>query len=228
MEFAVLADAFKKMEDTTKRLELTQILVDLFKVTSPELISKIVYLIQGKLRPDYEGVELGVAEKLAIKAISKSSAIPIKKIEEEYRKSGDLGHAASIILKQKAQTTFVVEDITAERVYETLFKIARLGGARSQDMKIKYISSLLNDANPLEARFILKILLGTLRLGIAENTVMDALAAAYTGTKENRESLEKAYNVSSDLGKVAEVIAREGLQGGVHPSQGPAVPGPCG
>lgn len=213
MEFAVLADAFKKMEDTTKRLELTQILVDLFKVTSPELIPKIVYLIQGKLRPDYEGVELGVAEKLAIKAISKSSAIPIKKIEEEYRKSGDLGHAASIILEQKAQTTFVVEDITVERVYETLFKIAKLEGARSQDMKMKYISSLLNDANPLEARFILKILLGTLRLGIAENTVMDALATAYTGTKENRESLEKAYNVSSDLGMVAKVIAKEGLQG---------------
>jgi len=201
------------MEDTTKRLELTQILVDLFKVTSSELIPKIVYLIQGKLRPDYEGVELGVAEKLAIKAISKSSAIPIKKIEEEYRKSGDLGHAASIILEQKAQTTFVVEDITVERVYETLFKIAKLEGARSQDMKMKYISSLLNDANPLEARFILKILLGTLRLGIAENTVMDALAIAYTGTKENRESLEKAYNVSSDLGIVAEVIAKKGLQG---------------
>jgi len=213
VEFAVLADTFKKMEGTTKRLELTQILVDLFKETTSELISKIVYLIQGKLRPDYEGVELGVAEKLAIKAISKSSAIPIKKIEEEYRKSGDLGHAASIILEQKAQTTFVVEDITVERVYETLFKIAKLEGARSQDMKIKYISSLLNDASPLEARFILKILLGTLRLGIAENTVMDALSTAYTGAKENRESLEKAYNVSSDLGKVAEVVAKEGLQG---------------
>jgi DNA ligase-1 len=213
VEFAVLSDAFKKMEDTTKRLELTQILVDLFKETPSELISKIVYIIQGKLRPDYEGVELGVAEKLAIKAISKSSAIPIKKIEEEYRKRGDLGHAASIILEQKAQTTFVVEDITVERVYETLFKIAKLEGTRSQDMKMKYISSLLNDASPLEARFILKILLGTLRLGIAENTVMDALATAYTDAKENRESLEKAYNVSSDLGKVAEVIAKEGLQG---------------
>ena len=213
MEFAVLADAFKKMEDTTKRLELTQILVDLFKATPPEVISKIVYLIQGKLRPDYEGVELGVAEKLAIRAISKSSAIPIKKIEEEYRKGGDLGHAASIILEQKAQTTFVVEDITVERVYETLVKIAKLEGARSQDMKMKYISSLLNDANPLEARFILKILLGTLRLGIAENTVMDALAIAYTGKKENREALEKAYNVSSDLGSVAEVISTKGLEG---------------
>ncbi len=213
MEFAVLADAFKKMEGTTKRLELTQILVDLFKKTEPELISKIVYLIQGKLRPDFEGIELGVAERLAMKAISKSSAIPIKKIEEEYRKSGDLGHAASIILEQKAQTTFIVEDITVERVYETLFKIAKLEGMRSQDMKMKYISSLLNDANPLESRFILKILLGTLRLGIAENTVMDALATAYTGSKENRESLEKAYNVSSDLGKVAEVIANNGLEG---------------
>lgn len=213
MEFAILADTFKKMEDTSKRLELTQILVDLFKKMPPELISKIVYLIQGKLRPDFEGIELGVAEKLAMKAISKSSAIPIKKIEEEYRKSGDLGHTASIILEQKAQTTFIVEDITIERVYETLFKIAKLEGTRSQDMKMKYISSLLNDANPLESRFILKILLGTLRLGIAENTVMDALAIAYTGSKENREALEKAYNVSSDLGKVAEVIAKKSLEG---------------
>jgi DNA ligase-1 len=213
VEFAILSDAFKKMESTTKRLELTQILVDLFKKTPPEVIAKIVYLLQGKLRPDFEGIELGVAEKLAIKAISKSSAIPIKRIEEEYRKGGDLGHAASIILEQKAQTTFVVEDITVERVYETLFKIARLEGSRSQDMKMKYISSLLNDSNPLEARFILKILLGTLRLGIAENTVMDALAIAYTDKKENRELLEKAYNVSSDLGKVAEVIAKDGIEG---------------
>ena len=201
------------MEETPKRLELTKLLVDLFEKTPQELISKIVYLIQGKLRPDFEGIELGVGEKLAIRAISKSSGIPIKRIEEDYRKVGDLGHAASIVLEQKTQTTFVVEDITIERVYDTLYKIAILDGPRSQDMKMKYISSLLNDANPLEARFILKILLGILRLGIAENTVMDALAAAYTGAKENRELLEKAYNVSSDLGKVAEVTAKKGLDG---------------
>ena len=201
------------MEETSKRLELTKLLVDLFEKTPQELISKMVYLIQGKLRPDFEGIELGIGEKLAIRAISKSSGIPIKRIEDDYRKVGDLGHAASIVLEQKTQTTFVVEDITIERVYDTLYKIAILDGPRSQDMKLKYISSLLNDANPLEARFILKILLGILRLGIAENTVMDALATAYTGTKENRELLEKAYNVSSDLGKVAEVTAKKGLDG---------------
>ena len=213
MEYSILAESFEKMESTRKRLELTQFLVELFEKTPHEVISKIVYLIQGKLRPDFEGIELGVAEKLAIRAISKSSGITIKKIEEEYNKGGDLGHAAEIILEQKTQTTFLVENITVERVYETLFKIAKLGGSKSQDMKIKYISSLLNDANPLEASFILKILLGTLRLGIAENTVMDALAIAYSGDKENRKLLQHAYNVSSDLGKVAEIIAIEGIQG---------------
>ena len=201
------------MESTRKRLELTDYLVELFKKTPKEVISKIIYLLQGKLRPDFEGIELGVAEKLAIRAISKSSGMEIKKIEDEYRKKGDLGYAASIILEQKTQTTFLVEDITVERVYDTLFKIAKLEGSRSQDMKMKYISSLLNDANPLEASYILKILLGTLRLGVAENTVMDALAIAFSGKKENRKVLEHAYNVSSDLGKVAQSIMDKGLKG---------------
>ncbi|MBS1267680.1 MAG: DNA ligase [Nitrosopumilus sp.] len=213
MEFAILSDAFDKMESTRKRLELTQFLVELFEKTPNEVISKIVYLLQGKIRPDFEGIELGVAEKLAIRAISKSSGIPIKKINEIYQREGDLGHAASIILEQKTQTTFMVEDITVERVYETLLKIANLEGMRSQDMKMKYISSLLNDASPIEGKFILKILLGTLRLGVAENTVMDALAITFTKNKENRKFLQHAYNVSSDLGKVAEKISIEGIRG---------------
>ena len=213
MKFSILAESLNKMESTAKRLELTQHLVELFEKTPREVVSIIVYLLQGKLRPDFEGVELGVAEKLAIRAISKSSGLTTKKIEEEYQKSGDLGQAATKILEQKTQTTFLMENITVERVYETLFKIAKLEGARSQDMKMKYISSLLNDATPLEASYILKILLGTLRLGVAENTVMDALAIAYTGSKENRKPLEHAYNVSSDLGKVAETIAMKGLNG---------------
>ena len=213
MEFSILAESFYKMEETRKRTELTQFLVDLFEKTPNSVISKIVYLIQGKLRPDFEGIELGIAEKSAMKSISKSSGIAMKKIEEEYRKSGDLGHAASTILEQKTQMTFLVEDITVERVYETLLKIANLEGTRSQDMKMKYISSLLNDATPLEAKYILKILLGSLRLGIAENTVMDALAIAFSGDKTNRKILQHAYNVSSDLGKVAEAISTKGITG---------------
>jgi len=213
MEFSIIAKLCEKMENTSKRIELTNILVELLKKTPKKIIPNVVYLLQGIIRPNFEGVELGVAEKLAIRAISKSSGLPIKKIEDDYRNCGNLGLTASNILKLKTQTTFTAEKITVERVYETLFKIANLEGKGSQDLKMKYISSLLNDATPLEAKFVLNILLGTLRLGIAENTVMDALAIGFTGKKEYRKQIEDAYNVSSDLGKVSEVIASEGLDG---------------
>ncbi len=213
MEFSIIAELFEKMENTSKRIELTNILVELLKKTPKKIIPNVVYLLQGIIRPNFEGVELGVAEKLAIRSISKSSGLPIKKIEDDYRNCGNLGLTASNILKLKTQTTFTTEKITVERVYETLFKIANLEGKGSQDLKMKYISSLLNDATPLEAKFVLNILLGTLRLGIAENTVMDALAIGFTGKKEYRKQIEDAYNVSSDLGKVSEVIASEGLDG---------------
>jgi DNA ligase-1 len=213
MEFSIISTMFEKMEKTAKRTELTSILVELLKKTPKKIIPNVVYLLQGIIRPNFEGVELGVAEKLAIRAISKSAGLPIKKIEDDYRDGGDLGLTASNILKLKTQTTFTVEKITVERVYETLFKIAKLEGKGSQDLKMKYVSSLLNDATPLEAKFVVKILLGTLRLGIAENTVMDALAIAFTGKKENKEQIENAYNVSSDLGKVSLIIATDGIDG---------------
>ena len=211
MEFSIIAEIFERMENTTKRIELTNLLVELLKKTPKKIIPNAVYLLQGIIRPNFEGVELGVAEKLAIRAISKSSGLSIKKIEDDYKKCGDLGLTASNILKLKTQTTFTAEKITLERVYETLFRIAKLVGKGSQDLKMKYISSLLNDATPLEAKFVLKILLGTLRLGIAENTIMDSLAIAFTGKKENKEQIENAYNVSSDLGKVSLLIATHGI-----------------
>ena len=211
MKFSLVADTLRHMESTTKRLELTQHLVDLFKITPPDIIPKVVYLLQGKLRPDHEGVEIGIAEKIAIKALSKSSGISVKKIDGEYRETGDFGQVASKILEQKTQTTFLSEDITVERVYDTLYKIAELKGARSQDMKMKYISSLLNDATPTEGGFIAKIITSNLRLGIADFTILDALSIAYTNSKENRPVLEHAYNVCSDLGKVAHAVSSGGI-----------------
>ncbi|MGI0045837.1 MAG: ATP-dependent DNA ligase [Nitrosotalea sp.] len=210
MKFSLVANTLGYMENTTKRLELTQHLVDLFKITPPETIPKVTYLLQGKLRPDHEGIEIGVAEKIAIKSLSKSTGIPVLKIEREYEKVGDFGQATSNVLEQKTQTTFLKEDITVERVYDTLFKIAELKGNRSQDMKMKYISSLLNDASPTEGRFIAKIITANLRLGIADFTILDALSIAYTGSKENRPLLEYAYNVCSDLGRVALAVAKSG------------------
>ena len=220
MKFSVLAETLEKMEKTTKRLELTQLLVDLFEKTPPEIVSKVVYLIQGKLRPDFEGVEIGVAEKLVIRAVYRSTAIATKKIEDAYRIDGDLGHAVSKLIEQKTQTTLFDETVsnapnTVEWVYDSLFKMAELEGSGKNvlDKKMNYIASLLNNVSPIEAKFIIKILIGTMRLGVGDNTIMDALAIAFTKSKDNRENLEAAYNVSSDLGKVAKVAAKKGLNG---------------
>ncbi|MXX20929.1 MAG: ATP-dependent DNA ligase [Cenarchaeum sp. SB0661_bin_35] len=213
MLFSTLAENLARMEETTKRLELTSIMVDIFKEVSQDQIAHIVYLLQGKVRPDYEGVEVGVAEKIIMHAIAKSSGTSQATIQARYVETGDLGQAASLILEKKSQTTLFAQEVTVDRVYNTILKMAQVGGSRSQDMKIKYISSLLNDASPTEARFILKILLGSMRLGVAENTIMDALAEAYTGDRKNRPLLEEAYNVSSDLGRVAKTTAKDGLGG---------------
>jgi len=220
MKFSVLADTFERMEKTKKRLELTDFLVSLFKNTPNDLVAKIVYLIQGKLRPDFDGIEIGVAEKLVIRAVYRSTAIEIKKIEEAYRKDGDLGHAVSKLIEQKTQTTLFdesskAENQTVELVYDSLYKISELEGSGKNvlDKKMNYVASLLNNVSPISAKFIIKILIGTMRLGVADNTILDALAIAYTNTKANRENLEAAYSVSSDLGKVAEVAAKAGLKG---------------
>lgn len=211
MHFSVIAETFEMMEKTTKRLELTDYLVKLLKSTPSELIDKVIYLMQGKLYPDYKGVELGVADKLAVRAVSISSGLNVDKIEQMYKETGDVGGAGELALQTKMQTTLFAEDITVERVYSTLDKIASLTGEGSQDMKLKYICSLLNDSTPKESRYILKIITGKLRLGIADYTVLDALAIAFTGDKENRAILERAYNVTSDLGHVAKTIATQGL-----------------
>jgi len=199
------------MEDTTKRTELTSILAHLFNSVKPSEIDKVIYLTQGKIYPDYIGVELGVAEKTIIRALSKYSGLSEEKIEDEYKKLGDLGDVAKNVVQNKKQMTFFAQQLTINRVYGILEKIAKTSGKGSQDMKLAYFMSLLNDAEPDEAKYLVKIVLGTLRLGVADYTVLDALALAYAGSKDWREILEKAYNLSGDLGLVASTLALKGI-----------------
>jgi DNA ligase 1 len=205
------------MEQTTSRLMLTDHLVSLLKKTPPSAIDKVVYLIQGKLYPDYEGIELGLAEKMVIRALSQSIAgLDTDSLSKAYRETGDLGDAASKIIsakKNKNQVAlFPSEKMTVEHVYLTLDKIARTAGPGSQELKIRLVSSLLNDSTAREARFVLKLIMGKLRLGIADYTVMDALAIAFTDCKSNRSILENAYNVTSDLGNIANILAANGIE----------------
>src|SRR5919197_4352110 len=154
---------------------------------------------------------------MVLRALSQSIVgLNIGSLFKIYRETGDLGDGASKIIKAKKNksqsTLFSSEKMTVERVYLTLDKIALTTGAGSQELKIRLVSSLLNDSTAREARFIIKLIMGKLRLGIADYTVMDALAIVFTGNKSNRSLLEHAYNVSSDLGNIAKILAANGIE----------------
>jgi len=213
VDYAVIADAYEKIEATTKRLEMTDLLVGLLKNTPKDVIAKVVYLTQGKIYADFVGLEIGVAEKLAIKALARASGRRQKEIEEDLKKSGDIGETAQNFLAKKKQTTFFQKPLTAQRVYQTLDKMAKTTGSGAVDSKMAFLAGLLSDASPKESKYIMRTVTGNLRLGIADMTVLDALAIAYGGGKEARELIERAYNISSDLGRVANVVAEKGLEG---------------
>jgi len=211
MYFSEFAEALAKLSETTKRLEMIDILANLFRKTDKNLIDKIVYMIQGKIHPDYVGIEIGIAEKLAARAISSVSGASVEKVEELASKLGDLGSAAEQLLMKKAQLTLFSEPLTVEKVYSALDKAARASGSGAQETKLRILAGLLNQSSPLEAKFIVRLVVGTLRLGVADYTILDGLAEAFVGGKENRDVIERAYNLSSDLGLVAKVLVEKGF-----------------
>ena len=212
LDFSIIVNILEQMERTTSRLELTDYLVSLFKNTSSDLIDKIIYLILGKIRPDYEGIEMGIAEKTIIRIISQISNTSSDEVYHKYREIGDLGSVAESILKNKVQTTLFKEKVTIERIYLIFDKISKTTGKGSQEIKLRLLASLFNDSSPQECKYIIRFALETLRLGIADSTIMDALALAYTSDKKNRKVLESAYNVSSDLGRVSKILVNDGIK----------------
>jgi DNA ligase-1 len=213
MDYIIIADAYEQIEGTAKRLEMTDHLVSLLKKTPKDVISRVIYLTQGKLYPDFVGIEMGVAEKLAIRALMRATGNGENAIQTELQKSGDIGETAEKLLAKHKQSTFFTKPLTVQRVYETLDKLAKTSGSGAVDTKMVLFSGLLIDASPKEAKWLIRTVTGNLRLGIADMTVLDALAIAYGGGKETREKIERAYNISSDLGRVANVVAEKGIEG---------------
>ena len=213
LKYSVIADSYAKIEATTKRLEMTDLLVDLLKKTPKQVIDKVAYLTQGRIYPDFVGVEIGVAERLAIKALARASGARESEIEEDIKSTGDIGETAQRFIAKKKQVSFFQEPLTVERVYEVFEKMANASGSGAVDLKLSLLAGLLAGAGPNEAKYVMRTVTGNLRLGIADMTVLDALAIAYGGGKEAREYVERAYNICSDLGRVAKTVVELGLEG---------------
>ncbi|MEW5761186.1 MAG: ATP-dependent DNA ligase [Candidatus Thermoplasmatota archaeon] len=211
MDYINLVESYEKIEKTTKRLEIIEILVELFKNTPNDVIDKVVYLTMGKLYPDYVGIEIGIADKLAIKSISLTTGINEEEIKSSLNRIGDLGLVAEEMVAKKKQKSLFFTPLTVERVYTTFKNIGAAIGGGAQELKMKLISEILHDSKPKEAKYIIRAIIGKLRLGVGDMTIIDALAKTFA-KKEERDEIENTYNRYPDLGAIAVALKKGGIE----------------
>ncbi|MEK7498095.1 MAG: ATP-dependent DNA ligase [Patescibacteria group bacterium] len=207
MKFKDLAAYLDKLEKTPSRNEITIILSELFKVAEKKEIDKIVYLVLGSLAPNYQGVVLNLAEKMMVRAIAKAYNKDDDSVMKLYKEKGDIGNVAQALSKN-IDSKFEVSEI-----FNELLIIANESGEKSQDKKLDLMAELLNGLDSLSARFIARIPIGRLRLGFSEKTIIDALSLMDRGDKSASVEIESAYNVMSDIGKLAQVVKEKGTRG---------------
>ena len=227
MEFSELAKVLASIESTTQRTAMVKLLVGLFKRLEPAEIDKAIYIILGDLRPPWEGLELGLGEKLCIRALARASGAKADDLEELYKRTGDMGETARRALSRRQAQTLLAfaggrrAGLSVAQVYDTLLKVAKASGEGSQDLKVSLLSSLFSQLSPDEAKYVARFVVGRLRLGVADMTLIDALAEAFDVPED---ALERAYNVRPDLGFLGKLVAERGAAGLAEVRITPGVP----
>jgi DNA ligase-1 len=209
VQYQTIAEAYRDLEQASGRLALTARLAELLAATPDDLLPTVCYLCQGLIAPEFAGIDLGLAEKLAVRAVATATGRTPEQVAGSVRETGDLGQAADQLLTETGAGQAASLPVT--EVVGTLHEIAAAEGPGSQGRKLDLLAGLLSRATPLEARYLLRLVTGGLRLGIGTPTILDALAQVHAGGKADRPVLERGYNICCDLGRVAAVLVAGGL-----------------
>ena len=209
MRYEIVAETYRDLEQATGRLALIDRLAGLFKQTPNDLLPTVALLCQGQIAPDFAGVELGVAERMAARAVAQAAGTTPEQVLAGARELGDLGLTAEQLLGELEPDRPATLEVAT--VYEGLHQIAEAQGTGSQGRKLAGLADLLARATPLEARYLVRTCTGNLRLGIGTATILDALAEVHAGGRKQRLILERAYNICSDLSLVAATLVDGGL-----------------
>jgi len=233
MNYIQLTELYEKLEATSKRLEKTKLLSEFLKDCPKKEVDRVMLLVQGLVFPKADERKIGVASKLIVKALNVATGISVEDIEKSWKKTGDLGLSAEELIKKKKQhTLFGSEDLSVEKVYKNIQKLATIEGLGSTDVKLKTIAELLTSAKPKEARYIVRTVLEDLRVGLGEGTLRDAIAIAYyerhggkvdleskdpsfgSGSEltKIRDSIQEAYDITNDYAIVAQMIIEDDLE----------------
>lgn len=208
-KFLKLAEVFNHLERTSSSLAMIDILADFFPKIAPIEAKISAYLLRGELAPAYEDLEIGLADKMVIRVIAKLEKLEIKKIKSLFNKIGDFG---LVIEKLYNSQNHKSANLSIEEVFEKLIEIAKISGKGSQEKKLNFLADLLSKTSGLEAKYILRTILGTLRLGVGEMIFLYGLAKTFGSVKKDKEILERAFNVLSDLGEIAYIVSKIGIK----------------
>lgn len=211
MKFSLLAEYFEKIEKTSSRLEITHLLADAFKHIPPEEFDLAAYLLQGRVTPQYEATEFGIASKMVAKAAALAMNLDLADVTKAIKKSGDLGITVEEFKHQYA--SFESKDLSIHEVHERLLDMAKRGGSGSQQEKMSIMAHLIRQLDPLSCRYLVRIPLGVMRLGFSDMTVLDAYSWMVAGDKSLRKDIENAYHVRPDLGYIGKQLKQHGAAG---------------
>ena len=211
MLFSELAKYFERIEKNSSRLEITRILTELFTSLNAQEIAKVVYLLQGRVGPAYEGIDFGMAERTIIKSAMSALNIDRSYFEKEFKKSGDLGITVENF--KKLYTSFEEKDMEVLVVFDFFYRLATASGNGSQDVKVSLLSQLIRQLDPLSGRYLVRLPTGIIRLGFSDMTILDAYSWMLKGDKSLRPVIETAYHVRPDLGFIGKTLKEEGLSG---------------
>jgi len=215
-----VCDCLKILEGLSGRLDMARELGEFLSVLDNRERGPFVYLVQGQLTPPFRGGETGMSTRLVLRAIGRAAedaGISLETPPETLLGNlGDMGNLAETIFVGRKG-----EALSFLRVFETLERLSRQEGEGSQEEKIRSLADLFLKLSPLSARFVARFVVGKLRLGVGDATIIDALSR-WQGGKPARGPIENGYNLCSDLGRIATILGEQGLEGvrSLRPSPG--------
>ncbi|MFP4117154.1 MAG: ATP-dependent DNA ligase [Candidatus Aenigmatarchaeota archaeon] len=210
MRYSKLCSYYERLEDTTKNLEMRDIVAELLGEVSSEELETVTLAAMGKVFPSSVNKDIGIAGKLMQNIISKAYGVSKDEVVEKFKETGDLGKTAEYFCENKRQRSLMQKQLTVDKVFKNLRRLPETSGTGSEERKRRLVKELLVSADPLEARYVVRTTLQEMRIGVGEGTVRDAIAKAFDVPKDK---VEKAFFKITDYGKVARIAMEEGVEG---------------
>lgn len=205
MQISNFSQYLNKLDSTTKRLEITSILASLINELDQDETENAINLTLGQLYAPHKNLNFSIAEKMMIRAISSAFGILPEEVDKSFKKTGDLGDTVQSISSKNSSK------LTINETHQKLVQIAKLEGAGSQEKKVEKLALLLNELDRDSAKYIVRIILGTTRLGFTALTIVDAISNTLSGDKSKKAQIEEKYNIHPDIALIVAKVKSGGL-----------------